>query len=86
VLLNIDYIKMAKAYVYILECANGMFYTGSTRNLEVRISEHQLGLGSNFTEKYLPVKLVFYEEFDRIDDAFFVEKCIINPVKFFIKY
>lgn len=56
--------------MYILICGNGSYYTGSTKNLELRMQEHQLGEGSNFTRKHLPVKLAYFEEFDRIDEAF----------------
>ena len=62
--------------MYILLCSNGMYYTGSTIDLELRITQHQNGSGSNFTKKYLPVKLVYYEEFGRIDDAYYREKQI----------
>ena len=65
-----------KGYVYILECANGQFYTGSTKHLEKRIAQHKAGEGANFTKKHLPVKLVYYEGFQRIDDAFYREKQI----------
>jgi putative endonuclease len=65
-----------KGYVYILECSNGMFYTGSTIDLARRFKEHQEGLGANFTKKYLPIKLVYVEIFDRIDTAFYREKQI----------
>jgi len=67
---------MAKGYMYILECSNGNYYTGSTKNLEKRLKQHQNGEGSNYTKKNLPVKLVYYEEYDRIDEAFFREKQI----------
>ena len=63
-------------YMYILECADGSFYTGSTWNLDQRLWEHQNGLGAVYTKKRLPVKLVYYEECDRIDDAFGREKQI----------
>ena len=63
-------------YTYILECSNQQYYTGSTVNLDERIALHQSGLGANFTKKYLPVKLVYYEEFSRIDAAFYREKQI----------
>ncbi|MCH6198898.1 hypothetical protein MMU07_04870 [Aquiflexum sp. LQ15W] len=36
----------------------------------MRIVQHQLSQGSNFTKKNLPVRLVYVEEFDRIDLAF----------------
>ncbi len=60
--------------MYILKCANGFYYTGSTKNLERRLAQHQNGEGANFTKKHLPVELVYYEEFDRIDHAFYREK------------
>jgi putative endonuclease len=62
------------SYMYILLCADGSYYTGSTKNLERRLEEHQDGEGANHTKKRLPVELVYYEEFDRIDLAFFREK------------
>lgn len=60
--------------MYVLKCANGMYYTGSTKNLELRLAQHQNGEGANFTKKHLPVELVYYEEFHRIDEAFYREK------------
>ena len=53
--------------MYILECADDSYYTGSTNNLELRIQQHQNGEGANHTKKRLPVKLVYVEEFERID-------------------
>ena len=60
--------------MYILECADGSYYTGSTNDLDARVIEHQDGEGANYTKKRLPVKLVYFEEYDRIDDAFYREK------------
>jgi putative endonuclease len=65
---------MAKGYMYILRCCDGSYYTGSTRYLKKRFKEHSLGEGANYTKKRLPVELVYYEEFDRIDHAFYREK------------
>lgn len=62
------------AWVYIVECNDGAFYTGSTVDLERRIVEHNDGLGANFTRKRLPVKLVYAEESDSIEAAFLREK------------
>ena len=58
------------AYMYILQCSDGRFYVGSTTDLDARIQDHREGLGANFTRERLPVKLVYYEEYDRIEDAF----------------
>ena len=55
--------------MYILECSNGSYYTGKKR-----IQQHQLGEGANHTKKYSPIKLVYFEEFTRIDEAFYREK------------
>jgi len=63
-----------KGYMYILQCSNGQYYTGSTNDLDRRLAQHQNGEGANFTKKHLPVELVYYEEFQRIDEAFYREK------------
>ena len=47
--------------MYILRCADGTYYTGSTVDLDKRIEEHQLGEGAHFTSKHLPVKLMYFE-------------------------
>ena len=60
--------------MYILECADGSYYTGSTNNLNLRIQQHQNGLGANHTKRRLPIKLIYYEEYQRVDSAFYREK------------
>ena len=67
---------MVMAYVYILECADGSFYTGSTRYLEKRLQEHQQGEGARHTAKRLPVRLVYWEEWPHVEVAFEREKQI----------
>lgn len=59
-----------KGFLYILLCIDGSFYTGSTNNLERRLKEHQAGEGANHTRKRLPVELVYWEEYPRIDLAY----------------
>lgn len=65
---------MVKGYMYILECSDGSYYTGSTKDLEIRLEQHQNGNGANHTAKRLPVILLYFEEFQRIDEAFYREK------------
>ena len=60
--------------MYILECADGTYYTGSTRNLEKRLWEHNNFIGANYTKKKHPARLVYFEEYPRIDAAFYREK------------
>ena len=62
------------AYTYILQCANGEYYVGSTTNLEARLNEHQAGLGGKYTSTHLPVKLVYFEEYSSIHLAFSRER------------
>jgi putative endonuclease len=63
-----------KGYMYILKCSDESYYTGSTKHLELRLAQHQSGKGANHTKKRLPVELVYFEEFNRIDLAFYREK------------
>ncbi len=68
---------MTKTYwVYILKCSDGSYYTGSTSNLEKRISEHQNGLIKGYTSKRFPVKLVFSEYFEDVYFAISAERQI----------
>ena len=68
--------KMAQAWVYILRCSDGSYYTGHTTNLEKRLAEHQLGEGSDWTRCHLPVELVFAQEMPDENQAFLVEQQI----------
>lgn len=63
-------------WMYILKCDDGSYYTGSTKDLNRRLEEHEIGEGSNYTKKRLPVELVYFEKFNRIDFAFNREKQI----------
>lgn len=53
---------MMSAFVYILECADGTFYTGWTNNLEKRLAAHNDGSGARYTRGRLPVKIIYVEE------------------------
>lgn len=65
-----------KGYMYILKCADDSYYVGSTKQLDFRLQQHQNGEGANHTKKRLPVQLLYFEEFNRIDKAFYREKQI----------
>jgi putative endonuclease len=64
--------------MYILECSDGSYYVGSTKDLEYRLSEHQAGKGAKYTSRRLPVKLVYSEEYGRVVDAYIREKQVQN--------
>ncbi len=61
-------------FLYILRCADGSYYVGSARSLDHRMEQHMSGHGGDYTSRRTPVVLVFAQEFDRIDDAYFMEK------------
>jgi len=67
---------LSMPWTYIVECADGSLYVGSTTDLERRISEHNLGLGAAYTRirRRRPVRLVWAAEFNRVEDAFLYEK------------
>ena len=48
-------------YCYILECADGTYYTGWTTDPERRELQHNAGKGAQYTKTRRPVKLVYLE-------------------------
>jgi putative endonuclease len=63
-----------KGYLYMLQCADGSYYVGSTTNLELRVAEHEAGEGGGYTARRLPVKVVYTCEFDTLHEAFLRER------------
>lgn len=63
-----------RGFMYILRCGDNSLYVGSTTDLYLRVSQHQGGVGANYTRGRQPVELVYFEEYFRIDDAFNREK------------
>ena len=64
--------------MYILKCADGSYYVGSTWDLERRLAQHNRGEGASYTRRRRPVELVYAEDCDRIADAFVREKQVQN--------
>jgi len=50
-------------HVYVLECADGTFYTGYTTDVERRVAEHDAGEGAKYTRGRTPVELRHVESF-----------------------
>lgn len=53
---------MTVCYCYIVECADGTYYTGWTTDPERRVKTHNRGRGAKYTKMRIPVKLVYVEE------------------------
>lgn len=49
-------------YCYIVECADGTYYTGWAIDPEKRVVVHNKGRGARYTRTRAPVKLVYVEE------------------------
>ncbi|KAA3613881.1 MAG: GIY-YIG nuclease family protein [Calditrichaeota bacterium] len=65
---------MKPAWVYILKCRDGSYYTGSTTNIHQRIQQHENGEGAEWTKKRLPVEVVFLQEMSNKDEAYQMEQ------------
>lgn len=64
-------------FVYIVECTDGLYYTGITNNLERRIYEHNKGIEpKSFTFNRRPVKLRYWLRFTNVNQAIAWEKQI----------
>ena len=61
-------------WTYLLHCNAGRFYVGHTDNLERRMAQHETGALPGFTRAYLPVALVWSQEFHTRDEAREMEK------------
>jgi putative endonuclease len=67
----------AKLSVYIVECADGSYYTGVTNDVERRVAQHNdLESATGFTARRLPVQLVFAQQFTSPAEALAMEKRI----------
>ncbi len=53
---------------------NTTLYVGVTNSVERRAFEHKNGKGGYFTSKYKLNKLIYYEEFEYVNDAIAREK------------
>ncbi len=65
--------KTKRAYMYVVECADGTLYTGYTTDVERRIKTHNAGKGAKYTKSRLPVKLIYQESFDSKEAAMSAE-------------
>ncbi len=63
-------------WVYILQCADGSYYTGHTDNLDNRIAQHQNGECDGYTATRLPVELAWPQEFVTREEALSAERQI----------
>ncbi|HLD90397.1 MAG TPA: GIY-YIG nuclease family protein [Patescibacteria group bacterium] len=56
-------------FVYILECIDGSYYTGSTNDITKRFKNHINGKGGRYTRSHKPIKVIYKENFKTKSDA-----------------
>lgn len=62
-------VSMIMYHVYLLKSQkNNSLYIGYTKNMERRLKEHNAGL-VEYTKKYLPWTLIYYESYISLEDA-----------------
>lgn len=61
-------------YVYLARCADNSLYTGYCVDLDDREEKHNAGLGAKYTRSRLPIKIVYFEQYDSKSEALKREK------------
>jgi putative endonuclease len=56
-------------FTYLVECRDKSYYCGYTNDLKKRIETHNSGTGGKYTKRRLPVKLIYFEEFETRSEA-----------------
>jgi predicted GIY-YIG superfamily endonuclease len=68
---------MDTAWVYILRCSDGSYYTGKTQvSIECRLWQHQHGVYGGYTSARRPVTLVWSQGFPTYIEAITMERRI----------
>jgi len=68
--------RKSKYWVYIVQCRDGTYYTGYTKDLKKRIALHNSGDGVKYLKNKLPVKLVYAKEYRYYKNALRSERNI----------
>ena len=69
---------MMKAWVYILECQDGSYYTGWTWNVQKRFAAHCAGRGAKYTRSHPPLRIAYVKVFEDKSTALKQEAAIKN--------
>lgn len=56
-------------FVYMVKCRDETLYTGTTNDLEARITTHNSGRGAKYTRSRGPVQLVYSEKHENRSSA-----------------
>ena len=56
-------------FTYVVQCADGTFYTGWTTDVNRRLATHNQGKGAKYTRSRLPVRLLAIWRFQSQSEA-----------------
>ena len=56
-------VRRSQYWVYMVQCKDGTYYTGYTKDLENRIALHNSGKGAKYVRNKLPAELVYTKEY-----------------------
>ena len=57
------------SFMYVVECCDKTWYTGYTTDIIRRIKTHNAKKGAKYTRVRVPVKLIYFEEFETKSEA-----------------
>ncbi|MGP1513726.1 MAG: GIY-YIG nuclease family protein [Gemella haemolysans] len=57
------------SFMYVVECSDKTWYTGYTTDIVRRIKTHNAKKGAKYTRVRVPVKLLYFEEFETKSEA-----------------
>ena len=60
---------MNKHFFYVVECKDGTFYAGYTKDVKERLKKHNEGKGAKYTRGRGPITLVFAQGFETKEEA-----------------
>ena len=58
-----------RSFMYVVECCDKTWYTGYTTDIVRRIKTHNAKKGAKYTRVRVPVKLIYFEEFETKSEA-----------------
>jgi len=68
--------RRGRFFVYIVQCGDGTYYTGYTKDIKNRIALHKSGKGAKYVKYKLPAELVYAKEYCYYKSAIKEEKRI----------
>lgn len=63
-------------FCYIVECADGTYYTGWSTDPQRRVKTHNAGRGARYTSQRKPVRLIYIEEVESVSAALKRERAL----------